>query len=1062
MNLAELSIKRPVFITCIVALMLVGGTLAMKNMSVDLFPDVTFPTMFVQTIYPGASPSDVEKQVSKPIEDELGSLPGLDKLFSQNPESGSFVILQFKIGTDIKEMEQQVRQRLGNIRNKLPQDIKEPIIRRFDPADQPVATLAITSTIEPAALYDLVDQTVKNQFETIPGVGLVNIVGGRKREILIDVDKNKLQDRKLSLLQVVDKIQKTSKDVPVGTLKNDLSERTIKASGEFESLDSIKKVNVNFFGSDRPVRLEEIAFVKSGLEEEQSQFTFRDRSNSFQKEQAISLSIYKQSGANTVQIVDLIQAKLTKVNELLASRNLNAEVKMIREISRPIRMNIEDVTHSIVLGVILCVIVVLFFLGSFKSTFITGMALPNSLLGGFIIMFACGFTINILTLLALSLAVGLLIDDAIVVRENIFRHMEMGKDPRRASIEGTKEVALAVIATTLVVISVFGPIAFMKGIVGQFFKQFGLTVVFTMLISLFDAFTVAPMLSTYLAAHKDHGKKGLWDRFFEKVERFHVGLENRYEKLASWVLNNRKKVLLASVGIFVGSFALLGKIPKNFLPAGDNGEFQVNIELPLGSSLTQTKELMNEIEEVIIKNPGVAIVASNAGFNNRFESTKGTIYTRLVPRKERQFKTSDIKQQMREAFKVFEKRATVNVADIDIGGGAMKPVNLVLRSDDLDQLAKYVEKLKPRFKEIPGLADVDTNFRTGKPELQIAFNRDLSEKLGVSTTTAGTELRARTEGIVAAVFREKGLEYDIRVRLADEFRDLKKEFNTTLVPNVNFNMVPLNKVAAISDSMTFSQINRLNKSRYIMIDGNVGPGGALGSIMSDLEKLLKNDPEFKMPQGVSYEFIGQAEDFKDLMRNMLTAMGLGVLLIYLVLASLYESFIIPLTILTALPLAITGVFIALFITQHSIDLFSMIGIIMLLGVVAKNSILLVDYTNQEMQKGVERNRALLNACKVRLRPILMTSLALIAGTIPIAVGMTEASAMRTSMGISIIGGLISSTLLTLLVVPAAFGYVDDFKNFLTRFTDWISGKPLDKPFKSEKLSTKGSTIDLPH
>jgi hydrophobe/amphiphile efflux-1 (HAE1) family protein len=1040
MNLAGLSIKRPIFITCVVSLMLILGLISMNRMSVDLFPDVTFPTVFIQTFYTGASPQDMEKLVSKPIEEEMGSLNGMDKLYSQNAEGVSYVTLTFKIGTDIKDMEQQIRQRLGNIRNKLPTDIDEPIIRRFDPADQPIAQMAVTSSLPPAKLYDLVDQTIKNQFETVPGVGLVSIIGGRKREIEVLVDKNKVQDRQISLIQIADKIKATSRDVPVGTLKNAHNEVVVRANGEFQSVDEIKDVNINFMGSDRAVKLSSVAQVFEGLEDEETQFVFRSRDDKFERKAAISLNVYKQSGSNTVEIVDLIRAKIAKANDLLKSRNIDAQVNLVRETSRPIRLNIADVRESILIGIALCVLVVFFFLGSGKSTFITGMALPNSLLGGFVIMYACGFTINILTLLALSLAVGLLIDDAIVVRENIFRHIEMGKSPKQASLEGTKEVSLAVLATTLVVIAVFGPIAFLQGIIGQFFKQFGLTVVFTMLISLFDAFTVAPMLSTYLATKADHKRgQGPIDRMLNAFDRFQTGLEHRYEKAVRWVIGHRGIVLIAAFILFMSSIFMAGFIPKNFIPAGDNGEFQVQVELPLGTSLVQTKEFVKQVEEKIVTNPAVDLISTVVGYSNRPEANKATIYVRLVPKKERAGNTTVVKSEVRDAMKDLQKQALISIGDIDIGGGGQKILNLVVRGEDLDQLSQYVEKIKPRIAAIKGLADVDTNYRTGKPEFQVVFDRDKAEALGVSTVTAGSELRARVEGVTPSTYRVAGNEYDIRVRLREEDRNLRAQFASTLVPNVNFNQIPLSRVAVGKEVASYSQINRLNKGRYIMIDANLGPGGNLGNITTEIEKLLGPDSEMKPPAGITYEFIGQADDFKVLIQNMLMAMGLGVLLIYLVLSSLYESFITPITILSALPLAMTGAFGGLLLTGKSIDLFSMIGIVMLMGVVAKNSILLVDYTHVLMEEGMSRSQALVKACKTRLRPILMTSFALIAGTIPIAIGLNEASAQRTSMGVAIIGGLISSTFLTLLVVPASFEYVDDLRQWLGKHLSRLAG-----------------------
>ncbi len=1019
MNLSALAIKRPIFISCVVALTLILGFVCLRKMPVDLFPDVTFPIMFVRVAYPGASPVDIEKLVSKPIEDELGGLSGLNKITSNNLESVAVILLEFKLGTDIKDAEQQVRNRVGNIRNKLPLDAKEPVIRRFDPADQPVLTMAIKSSLSPGELFDVASETIKPQFERITDVGQVLVVGGRKQEVQVLVDKNKLEDRELSMLQVAKRIEETSKDVPIGKIESPGQEKVLRTVGEFESVEALKKVSVNFLGSDRPVKLGEIAEVRLGLED-QKQIA------SIKKEQAIFLDVYKQSGTNTLAVTDNVKKTIAKVNLYLKERKIEAEVIQVRDLSKPIRLNVDDVRTTILIGVFLCIFVVFFFLGSVRSTFITGMALPNSLLGAFIIMYAMGFSINVMTLLALSLAVGLLIDDAIVVRENIFRHLEMGKDPTTAALQGTQEVALAVIATTLVVIAVFGPIAFVGGMVGQFFRQFGLTVVFAMMISLFDAFTVAPMLSAYMATKSEHEKgPGPIGRMLKLFDQMQTWLEDVYEKILGKTLNYRKTVLLGAFLIFAGSLVLMVLfIPKTFLPANDLGEFGITLEAAPGTSLLGTQSIVRDIENRLEKEKYINFFTSNVGSNDG-EANKASLYIRLVPPADRTFNTTQAKANVRELLKDLSSKITLSVSDIDISGGAQKPLNLTLNSEDLDVLGPYAEKLRARIAKIPGLVDVDTNFRSGKPEFHVVFDREKTEALGVSTVSAGLELRYRTEGAEAAVYRKNGIEYKIRVKLADEFKDLKAQFKTTSVPNTNFNMIPLSRIAKGEDTTGYSQINRQNKNRYIMISSNLGAGGNLGNATQEIESIISN--EVPLPPGVDFKFVGQAEDFKDLINNMIIAIGLGVTFIYLVLASLYESFITPFTILLALPLAISGAMILLFVSGRTIDIFSLIGIVMLLGVAAKNSILLVDYTHQLLEEGMPRNQALLKAARTRLRPILMTSIALIAGTLPIAIGLTELGSQRQSMGMAIIGGLISSTVLTLVVVPAAFGYIDDFR-----------------------------------
>ncbi|MFZ3229474.1 MAG: efflux RND transporter permease subunit [Pseudobdellovibrio sp.] len=1020
MNLAALSIKRPIFITCIVSLMIVLGIVSMNKMPVDQFPDVTFPIVFVQVLYPGASPVDIERQVSKVIEDQLSSLPGLEDLSSYNYDSVGQIVIKFRLGTDIKEAEQQVRNRVQNARNKLPADVEEPVIRRFDPADQPIISLAISSSIEEGELFDIADETIKPMFERIPDVGLVTVIGGRKKEIHVLIDKKKLQDREISMLQVAKRIADTSKDIPMGKIENSKNEVLLRTVGEFSNLDQIRNVGVSFVGSDKSVKLSEIGTVEKGLVTAQ-------RFSSINGKNALFLDVYKQSGANTVKVADQVKASVSDINQILKAKNIEANVFLVRDGSIPIRMNVTDVKESILIGILLCIVVVFFFLGSARSTFITGLALPNSLLGGFVIMYAMGFSINIMTLIALSLAVGLLIDDAIVVRENIFRHLEMGKDPRTAALEGTQEVALAVVATTLVVIAVFGPIAFVPGIVGQFFKQFGLTVVFTMLISLFDAFTMAPMLSAYLATKHEHVKgKGPIGRMLAAFDRFQTKLEDLYEATLGWALKHKKAVLISATVFFIATMYLGKFISKTFLPPNDIGEFGVSVEMPTGTSLQGTFAFSKEIEKVLQETKGVELISLTVGSSN-FESNKSTFYVKLVPSNKRSQSTTKFKELIRNSLVSYQDRAIIAVSDIDISGGGQKPLNLYLVGDNLDTLSEYTLKLQERIKKVPGLVDVDTNFRSGKPEYRVVFDRNRSEALGISTASAGLELRYRTEGATPAVYRENGIEYDVRVKFPDESKDLRKEFKTTLVPNQNNNMVPLSKVATAEDAKGFSQINRQNKGRFIAITANLGTNGQLGNASAEIEKVLAT--ELKPPVGVSYKFEGQAKDFADLIKNMSVALGLGVLFIYLVLSSLYESFVTPFAILLALPLAISGAFIGLFVTGKTIDIFSIIGLILLMGVVAKNSILLVDYTNQLLKEGMEINAALLKACRTRLRPILMTSLALIAGILPIAVGLTELGSQRQSMGIAIVSGVISSTALTLLVVPAAYGYIERFRNW---------------------------------
>lgn len=1029
MNLASLSIKRPVFITCIVVVILVVGLLSLSKLPVDLFPNVTFPIVTVTTTYPGAGPEEVETLVSKIYEEELSNVPGLKKLSSQNLEAVSVIIAEFNLDVDIKYAEQQVRDKISAARRKLPSDIEEPVIRKIDPADQPIMTISVASTLPDGQLFQYVDKKVKPMFEQVNQVGLVEIFGGRKREIKVELDRNKLKQREISASQVSERLKISGQNIPAGKISGSTNDSVFRTLGEYKTINEIESTIVNFLGNDVPITVKDVGTVKDSLEERKT-YAYFNGTNS------VILNVYKQSGSNTIGVAKAIKKQLAKINATLKEQNQPLSLEIVRDGSKQIDANVFDVYETIIIGVILTIVVVFFFLGSLRSTIITGLALPNSLLGAFILLAAAGFTVNIMTLLALSLAVGLLIDDAIVVRENIFRHIEMGAEPVKASIEGTKEVTLAVIATTLTVIAVFAPISFLDGVVGQFFKEFGLTVCFAMIISLFDALTMAPMLSAYFAGKIEHHepgvkreRKGIWDNtmgvLLDKFNDFQNWLENIYVSVLKFTLKRPFIILVLSFIIFIASFAALKYVPKTFLPPQDAGEFMVSVDLKPGTSLDGMNTVAKQVDEAVRKNKEVNSTLLTVGDKNG-QPEKADIFVTLIPSKQRPgVRTSDVKARVREQLKVFSYANPV-VKDFDAVGGGQRPFNVNIVGDDMKEIEKYSEMLMERIKNHPALLDVVSSSRPGKPEFQVLPDRNEAERLGVSTTLMGAELRTQVEGATPAVFREQGEEYDIRVRMKEDQRDLKSAFNNIYVPNINNSLIRLNAVAKPLDTTGPANINRQDRGRYIQISADVAPNGpGMGGAITDINKIMKDD--LKLPSHMRYQFVGQAENFQELMVNMVVAAALGIMFIYFVLASLYESFVTPFTIMLVLPLAMCGAFYALAITGASLDLFSMIGCIMLLGVATKNSILLVDYAHQQVEGGNSLYDAVIASGKARLRPILMTSFALIGGMLPLAIGLNEASKQRTSMGIAVIGGLISSTLLTLVVIPAAYSYIERFR-----------------------------------
>jgi hydrophobic/amphiphilic exporter-1 (mainly G- bacteria), HAE1 family len=1032
MNLAGLAIRRPVFTTCILLLLIVLGIFSFMKLPVDLFPDVTLPVVTVQTPYPGAGPREIETLVSKPLEDELGTISGVKTLRSSNLEGISLVVVEFTLETDVKYAEQQVRDKVSSARTKLPDDVKEPTIRRIDPADQPILMLTLDADMPMAKLYDLANEVIKPRFEQVSQVGNVEVLGGRKREIHVELDREKLARSNLSITGVANRLASTGQNIPAGSVSRETSgvDMVFRTVGEFDSVKAIHNATVSFLGNDRPITLADIGQVTDSLADATS-YTF------WNSKPTLLFNVYKQSGANTVAVANAVKARISKINDEL--KNLykveHPVLTMVSNQARYISLNVDDVQESIVIGILLTIIVVYFFLGNLRSTLITGVAIPVSLIGAVALMLLAGFSLNVMSLLAFSLAVGLLIDDAIVVRENIFRHMEMGKTAKNAALEGTAEVALAVIAVTLTIVAVFLPIGFLSGVVGQFFKQFGLTVCFIMAISLFDALTNAPMMSAYFGGkHGAEPTEGFmfWVRTpVRSFNKMQDALEIRYASFLRGLMRAPWLALIGAVFVVLSSCVPLAKVPKTFLPTQDSGEFSVGLDMAPGTSLERMRDRAMEIEKLIRKHDEVINEVLTVG-GKQGEKNKAEFFVYLKPFGQRVGTTSDFKAKIREELKGF-KDMNPQVKDIDYVGGGQRPFSLNIVGQDLQQVQEVAAKVFEKLKKNPALVDVDTSFRPGKPEFQAVVDLEKAERLGVTSSAVGRELRAAVEGVTPAKFRENGLEYDLRVRLLPEQRDLEQGYGRTLVPNMNDRLVELRNVAKAVSATGPASIERENRGRYVQISADIAPDGpGMGGVIEDVKKMLGPGGEVEAPQGITYRFVGQAEDFQDLMSSMIAAAGLGLIFIYLVLSSLYESFFTPFTIMLVIPLAACGAFFGLWIGGKSLDLFSMIGCIMLMGLATKNSIIMVDYINHLLGQGYSKLDAIVEAGKVRLRPILMTSFALIAGMVPVAIGLNEVSSQRTSLGVAVIGGVVSSTLLTLIVIPAVFSYMESLRDFLMR------------------------------
>lgn len=1038
MSIATISIKRPIFMTSVMIAILVAGWASFKSMSVDLFPDVSIPVITVQTVYRGAGPAEIETLVSRPIEEEISTIAGIKRLTSRNFEGMSLVIVEFESSVDAKYAEQQVRDKINIAEGELPDSTEDSIITKYDPSDTPILFVTLAADLPDAQLYDLADEVIKPRFEQVKNVGAIDIFGGREREIHVVLDRAKLKEREISVTQVASQVSVSGENIPSGKVNRGMNELVFRGLGEFTTVDEIKDTLVNLWGNEVPTRVADVGQVLDTLKDETTRGYSKGR-------KVILLKVFRQSGSNTLEVVDSVKKQMGIISEQLKEMDGSPSLDLVLDTSTKIRDNVFDVYETIFIGIFLTVITVLFFLGSLKTTLITALSLPISLIGTFILLKLAGFTINLVTLLALTLAVGLLIDDAIVVIENIYRRMELGEDSDVAAERGAGEIQMAVFAITLVVMAVFVPVAMMSGTVGKFLKSFGLTVAFSMALSYFVAMTVMPMLTAHFASegHSIHSKPGksIWDRTMGRLihsfDTFQVWLENVYEKFVKTTLNFSKTTILATFVIFLLSMYTATLVPFEFIPDDDSGQISVTLELKPGASLDGTSEIAHEVDKIILANPEVDFTVWNAGNLNN-ESNKADFI--VILKTKRDITTANFRKNLREQLSHLKETANPIVKKFDASGASGgQPITLNIISPNSKNLEESATKVLNFMKNDSRYTDVDSNFRNGKPEFQIKVIPGAAKEYGINTSTLGSELRAQVEGVEAAKFREKGREYEVRVRMQEDERDLKTMFNKTWVPNINRKLVRLQDVATGTEVGGPATIERQDRSRYIQITAAAAPGVGLSDIVNDAVKFMTVG-ENKLPDDVRFSFAGEAENMQEMADSTLVAILAATLMIYLILSSLYESFITPMTIMIALPLAISGAFLGLYLTGKTMNFFVILGLFLLVGVAGKNGILVVDFAKQKMDEGMDRYNALVQAGKTRLRPILMTSFALIAGYIPIVIGLNPASRTRTSMGVALIAGVLLSTVLTLVVVPSVFIYVDNFRIWANKIGSRFTSK----------------------
>ena len=1024
-GVSGVAIRRPIFITMVMIGLVVLGLFSFRRLAIDQFPEVSFPIISVQTIYPGASPETVEREVTERLEEAFNPAQGVDRITSTSLEGVSSVIVEFELGRDAEEAAQDVRSRLEGIRRSLPTEIEPPVVQTFDPTAMPILSLALSSTSLSVPELTTLAEDVAQQLEGVSGVGQVQVAGGLEREIRVFLRPDQMQALGVSAQEIIGALQRQNLEIPAGRVEQGPSEQLVRVLGRISQPEDFGKIVVATRGG-QPVRLAQVATIQDATEEERSVAMVN-------QERAISMDLLKVSGANTVEVADEVMAMMEEVQATLPA---GTELNMIVDNSVMIRTSVHDVIVELLLGAVLTVIVVMLFLNDWKATAITSLALPVSVIASFVLMDALGFTLNVLTLMALSLSIGILIDDAIVVIENIVRHRQMGQNYFAAARDGTREIFLAVMATTLCIVAVFVPVAFMGGIVGRFFYQFGLTVAFAVLVSLFVSFTLTPMLSAWWGVDPHdpaHSQGNALTRLISRFNGWFDRMAENYRGIIGWALNHRKTTMAMAAGAFVGAFALFPFIGGAFMPESDDGAFSVSIETPEGSSLNYTAAKAQQVADLVRTLPGVALTYTNIGSGLTGTVTNGSIYVDLVPAHDRENSQVELMAMARE---VLRPVVGVRTSILLMGGpgGGVKPIQVNVQGPDVAELQRLSDDIARQVAALPGLVDVETSLGSPRPEYRIEVNRDLASEMGLDIGQISGSVRPLLAGQTATTWQDPtGEERDVVVQVAPEQRSNLENLINLPVSTAERTesgvgvTVPLGQIAQIQEGTAPAQIDRLDLGRVAAVSANVGLGTSLTVASAGVQEVVDG---IDLPPEYTVRLGGETEELAETTGFVIESILLAVILIFLILASQFESVTQPFAIMLSLPLSLIGVLLALLVTDTTLNMMSMIGIIMLFGLVTKNAILLVDNANEQISEGADRWSALVEAGRVRLRPIMMTTLAMIFGMLPIAIGMGEGGGFRSPMARAVIGGLITSTLLTLIVVPVAYTYFDDFGKWL--------------------------------
>ncbi len=1044
----RVSLENPVFATMMMMLLVVLGAFSIKGLQIEQFPNVDIPVVVISTAYPGASPEVVESEVSKKIEEGVNSVAGISAVTSRSYQGLSVVVLEFQLTVDGKQAAIDVREKVAAIKPTLRDEVKDPQVQRFDPSSKAVWSVAVLpqknasgKTMNAVELTNWADQVFKKRLETVRGVGAVSLVGGTKRTINVYLNPQAMESLGVTADQITTAVQGENQDLPAGAIRNLTQERTVQISARMKTPADFNDIIVTRKGG-APIRLGQVAQIVDGAPELDSLALYNG-------ERTLLLSVQKSQDENTIAVVDGLNQTLKEMQaQLTSAGNNQIRLEAVSDASRSIRVGVENVRHTLIEGALLTILIVFLFLNSWRSTVITGLTLPISLISTFLFMNMFGFTINMITLMALSLCVGLLIDDAIVVRENIVRHVQMGKTPYDASMEGTKEIGLAVLATTLSIVAVFLPVGFMGGIIGKFFHQFGVTIVAAVLVSMFVSFTLDPMLSSiwHDPAIDQHGKPKIPPTTrMEKIYEATIGrvtgffdnattwLEHQYQHALSWALLHKGKTLLAALLIFVGSLMMVPLLGTEFVPAADYSETNIAFYTPVGSSIENTEAKAKQVEAIVREFKEVRYTLSTINTGSANGKIYANLYVRLVDGKDRNLNVNQMSATLRDRLSKVAGITVTQAGLLDPVGGN-KQIEFSLTGTDQHELERLAKLAMTNLKDVKGLVDLDSSMKPDKPTVDVIVRRDAATDAGLATAQIGAQLNTLVAGKTVGNWRDSNDQtYDVNVQLAPESRRTPADmarlpFFVGANSDGTSRVVRLNQIADVVESTGANQINRRDLQREVAINANAY-GAAAGEVSAGIKKVMEG---INFPPGYGYQFSGSTKNMTESFGYAISALLMAVIFIYMVLASQFKSFIQPIALMSSLPLTLIGVVIALMAFKSTLNMFSIIGVIMLMGLVTKNAILLVDFAIRSREEGMERSEALLHAAKVRLRPILMTTLAMIFGMIPLAFALSEGSEQRAPMGQAVIGGVITSSLLTLVVVPVIYCYLDDLATWAKR------------------------------